>query len=687
LWLRLLATALGLVAGAAAADTPWHEPAAMFRYVLTLPPSEPTNTRVGYVEFCTGSEPETNCALALCTSEGVSVGFRELWRAEGDPVKLLFDCSAGAGPYVLYAGGAITSQAPEWQPSAGLVLETRATVRPYLHSVKDFRKEWDRSPQRFGCVLQSNVFQGLNPCGPWTNFLARYTGTFLAGQSGTYGFATVSDESSFFLVDGQTVAQWPGRHGANDGRSGVHSGEVVLAAGPHELEYLHSQGDGPSAAVAAWRPPGAGYPVVMPPAVFPPVARFGVAAWEVSAGAPEAVALGWELLDQLAEDDYALVKVGFEAGLAGQSAECRWRFDDGTEAAGSRVTHLFLRPGLREVVLEIRRGSSPVLTCRRRVNVHRLWDQTQGKTPRLEDWEKHALKDYDLTRMPLEDILYCFRWADQADERAVLPRVSDELVRRASALSAASADILVRLADYYVRPEVRQPERAEACRRKLREFVAAGTSLDDAAKLTLADWLINGIGSPAEAETLLQGMSPGSSALQRRRDILLADASLLKGDVDQARSGYLALGKPRDPRSHEVWRRSRLGYAADLVRRKEWAAVAGLLQRLQGQWPIERMSVETGLLAVQVHLGRQEYAQALTRCRALEFAVFSDQDQAELLYARAQVYEALNETGARADCVARLLREHPYSEAAARAEGQWPGSGSGQDIKGTGKRK
>jgi len=67
-----------------------------------------------------------------------------------------------------------------------------------------------------------------------------WTGYLTVASSGTYAFATTSDDSSRLYIDGQLVVDNGGRHGAE-----TRSGQLHLSHGPHavRLEYVQFGGD------------------------------------------------------------------------------------------------------------------------------------------------------------------------------------------------------------------------------------------------------------------------------------------------------------------------------------------------------------------------------------------------------------------------------------------------------------
>lgn len=85
-------------------------------------------------------------------------------------------------------------------------------------------------------------------------FSAEHRGLLYAPVSGTYWFATDSDDASEIEVDGRVVVGWYGGHVPSGDWS--HAGSVDLSAGWHVFVYRMEEGVGGQAARAAWKKPG-----------------------------------------------------------------------------------------------------------------------------------------------------------------------------------------------------------------------------------------------------------------------------------------------------------------------------------------------------------------------------------------------------------------------------------------------
>ncbi|MFE7031234.1 family 16 glycoside hydrolase [Streptomyces sp. NPDC057621] len=83
-------------------------------------------------------------------------------------------------------------------------------------------------------------------------FVSEVTGYLVVPSDGTYGLRLTSDDGSRLSIDGATVIDHDGLHGAEP-----KDASVQLAAGSHPLRIDHFERDGGQELRLAWKPPGA----------------------------------------------------------------------------------------------------------------------------------------------------------------------------------------------------------------------------------------------------------------------------------------------------------------------------------------------------------------------------------------------------------------------------------------------
>ena len=333
---------------------------------------------------------------------------------------------------------------------AGVLLETRGYDGHEIRSLAEMRKAWAESPTQ-GLRFVPDIHFGHNPLGPNENFLSRYVGHFRAERDGDCVFATDSDDASFLLVDGKSVVEWPGAHGAAGNAS--HTGLVALKAGTHQVEYLHAQGGGGLLMTAAWKPPGAAEIAVMPPEAFVPVAKAPVGCLQVGArhAVPGPVAdflpvnAGQAVLNPEATE--YLVKMRFEnlsfdarathaSPLQANEYACRWSFGDGTTSAAVSPEHVYLSEGDYDVTLILAKGYDE-RKCTMRVRVARDWDRETG-TIDLREAYYDIVKGYDVARMDARAAYRAMYYFERIAKRDDVVRVGQALLERANGLEEST---------------------------------------------------------------------------------------------------------------------------------------------------------------------------------------------------------------------------------------------------------
>jgi hypothetical protein len=94
------------------------------------------------------------------------------------------------------------------------------------------------------------------------NFFVRWSGSIRIDKSGSYTFATTSDDGSRLYIDGKRVVENWGLHGMVR-----KDGVAELTAGYHQIQITFSEGGGGAGCIASWIPPG-GKEVVIPRTVL-----------------------------------------------------------------------------------------------------------------------------------------------------------------------------------------------------------------------------------------------------------------------------------------------------------------------------------------------------------------------------------------------------------------------------------
>jgi hypothetical protein len=612
--------------------------------------------------------------FGVFTATGKPVAFQIYWSASGEPTRIRFDTSSGTNNYYICFATNLPTASGAWKPEAGVLVETRACTEQPVATFPQISGllATAGSPQGRGYV--GDIFTGMNPFGPSSFYIASFSGWFNAPAEGSYRFATVSTDASWLKIDGETVAEWLGKHGYQGGRRGEHAGDIQLRAGRHRLDYVQIQFDGEAAAEAAWQPPGAIRFEIMPTSAFVPVATFRVTGFE-SADEQEPPYFEWRTANQCALGDVMALRVRFHVVDNLQRRTYRWHFDDSTETTGVNPEHLFPQPGMRQVTLEAWQRGLCVATNTVRIRVAPNWLQRDSWRDDIFNDVKKDFLQRDLNRTPARDLAAIIDLADHADDRELLTRAGEAMVRRAIEFkSAADGLTFYKLGIGFEHQDDSGDALAEKSFRLALTPGRGTAAIAEKVKLRLADLLIHWSGQFDDAEKLLAGISGNSLTGDEKRLQILCQGDLLlaRGKTEAARKQYLAVGQRIAQRNFDIARTARLESADILIERGQFDDAQQAIDWLEMEMPAERMSLDTGLLEIQLELQRKEFQRAFTGCRLLSPVAENEPRRSALLYATIESGMALGKTDEARQAMAQLLKDFPYSEAAAKAKDKWP---------------
>ena len=306
------------------------------------------------VVFTTGGMLKSDAAdLRILDEAGRSIPYSVIASGFEDLCTVAFPVEKGQTTFQLYYGHRLAER-PEmdWQPRRGLVLEVRSKGQGGFNSWEEMRALLDASSEVQGRGLHPCVFDGGNRFGPSDNYISIYRGFLECPASGTYAFATTSDDASFLLIDSNMVTAWPGSHGAvGDAR---HQTPLQLEAGVHRFEYYHVDGVGDQVAEAAWRLPGSGSFEVIPPKAFTPLAEGRVVDYRmVDDDAPIDFDFWQETTLIVGDTLMACVQFRVTFPKSIQMLTPNWDFGDGTVANRRAPAHVYACPGLYHVTLRL----------------------------------------------------------------------------------------------------------------------------------------------------------------------------------------------------------------------------------------------------------------------------------------------------------------------------------------------
>jgi len=643
---------------ALAAHDAWSETAGA---PLLVADADQPQATVGILQSFEAADSQS-ATIQVATPAGQAVGTCILSALPGEPTLIAFDCSAQAPSYQLQRGVA----APAWQPQAGVVVETRHRVDGPADTYEQGMALWPRCVPKQGTTLVPNIFLGINPCGETLDFAANFSGYFSVPTAGSYRFATISDDASFIAIDGAVLVQWGGWHGYDGGMHGEHGAAIQLSAGVHQLQYLYFQnGDNPVQEVV-WTPPGQERPEVMPPAAFLPVAT-----WHLQADPPTTGALTWRILGSSRMSGLSVETYEFATALpAGASAH--WRFADGGDATGERVAHTFCVGGLRSVHLEISSPGTATRVLDQLVAIHALWSQVEEWS---DDWNHRARQELlgrDPRQMPAADVLAELRYANTTQDVDWVKSVALSAAADPTHWGADGGELDVELGFRLQSPEIGCYQQAADCWHAALQVMTGHSAVREHMSLHYAGLLVQGLDQGKQGEAVLSGIDvsllDGGEA--RLFKLYQGDAALANGDVDAARGHYRDAGDVVDPANlaYGVRRRMRLEAAKSWCTSGDYDQALQEMRNIEWETPMERLGIETGLIKVRAYVGLKEIPFALSCCRHLLVAIGPDERRAEVLRALVTTCLAGDDRAQAIDVAKVLIKDHPYSEAAAQVK-------------------
>jgi hypothetical protein len=629
--------------------------------------------KVGVVDLapCLSSPGE----FGLFDADGHPVSSRTIWSAPGEATRVCFDTSSGDVTYYVCYGADLPTAGVRWEPKAGVLLETQPCrgVLP-IDTAAQIARVLNTAGVAAGRDFVPNIFQGANPFGASTYYIASFNAWFTAPETAQYTFATASHDASVLEVDHRTVVQWLGQHGAEGGVRGEHSGTISLSAGLHQLNYVQIQLDGGSAAVAAWQPPGRAHVELMPPDAFVPVARFRATHFRCAPPGAEQLYFDWRSVDHCALGGAIFVRVQFRVVDNAQGRRYRWHFDDGSEDEGASPRHFFAEPGLRQISLEASQNGRVVATNSVRLRITPEWQQHDWWREDIFNEAKSDFLRRDLGRMPAHDLVAVLDFAERADDQELLTRAGGVLLQRQEEFNApAYARFFYKVGVAFEHQGDAGDAQAEKSFRLALAPQRITSDNSDQVKLHLAALLIHSSGDLAEAGKVLGAISDPALGADDRRlwRLLQGDLLLARGQNEQARQKYAAIAEKQSGGAWNAARAARLESVAILLEHAQWDDAQAALDRLQLDQPLERMSLDTGLPALKLELGRKEFKRAFHDGRTLLAAAGNDPRQSEILYTVVETGLALGQPEDAHKALGLLLKDFPYSEAAAKAKDRW----------------
>jgi predicted negative regulator of RcsB-dependent stress response len=634
--------------------------------------------------------------IRVFTEKGIPVGSDVLWSAPGEPVTLLFDSSSHSVHYDVYL-------ASNWPPlhltntHAGIWLESRLGDGRVITKLPDMLDAWQKSTTILGRAIVPGFFEGGNHFGPQTNLFLHLQGWFTADKPEHLDFAPVSVDSSFVLVDGKEVVEWPGQHDWGYGPQGPPQGGIDVSAGPHVVDYynayLQREGGRPPV-LACLSVKGGPYDewhmLSTDQKFFSSIVNYHIYSYDlqVQAGSTAErvppLAFGWDNIvnDSPIFTDYA------DLGFVSMAFFCcmpihgtpTWTFDDGTTATGLRVLHVFPRPGLRTVQLTVKDGDKVVGSVARTVNVHLLWSPMLHQEPELDGGEEHDIMARDPASFTGPDLAGAFAVLGVFHQTGDVIKLAPLIVPKIKDAKDADLPFLKDAVLHFVHDDRDHYELQEQLLRALIDRTVGSTApplvaVASQSRLLLAQLLVKFTDQTADISKLVDGVSvPTLTGYEPRSlDILRGDLLLAQGNVEGARAKYKSLtGDPQgaDARS-SIRRTARISQARAFIDRKDYDAAEDALREVSWQAPVEKLAPDWALTRLRLYQEENLPQAALLWAKRL-LPVINAEGRSELLFRLTELALAQNDPDLAHQSLDELLKKHPYSAEAAQAKERWP---------------
>jgi tetratricopeptide (TPR) repeat protein len=610
------------------------------------------------------------------------VPWRVLQVGPGDLCRVAFQTVARQPHYRIEYGGARSAmKSPPWTSSAGLLMETRRFRPCNLDNVDSVQEAWDATGP-FGGDYVPAVFHRYNPFAPEPGpFLSRYRGTLHIVAPGRYRFFTSSQDCSFLRIDGREVAAAPGPHGpVGDAR---FRGDVQLTAGPHSFEYIHAAGGPDACMVAAWQPPGAAKPEIIPARAF----RGDEVGFLASGGLQHRLGLSQrdftvQVVDEvpLADSALPLLRAQFRyVSARGVTTRPRvlWDFGDGQTSGHTNPQHIYLHPGLYVVTLSFPgdSGGSPTVN---RVPIQRpvVLANPDTPAPSLSAYLP-LLEPENPAKLDSFGVLQLLRALVQAGQPARAVKIGRVgLLAQRPAQDSESTMAAARVVGELLRDRLADPATALVFWRDLAGVVGSGADKAEC-EIEAADLALNVLLRAAEAKPLLDSATPKLASIERTQTALTSrlyrvrgDWYARNGDRPSARAAYArSMSAAAQPSlAEQAAQRGALSFSAEaFLRDGELDRARAELRRWQEEFPADRMEGYLSLLQAREQAARRNFERAIVMARDL-IAVNPDSPYADrLAFLAAECEEQRGRAQAARAVYRNLITDYPGSPLVAAA--------------------
>jgi tetratricopeptide (TPR) repeat protein len=353
----------------------------------------------------------------------------------------------------------------------------------------------------------------------------------------------------------------------------------------------------------------------------------------------------------------------------------RWKFDDGKIESGKSIEHVFLRPQMRTVILEVLKGSKVVAEVKQKIDVHIISDKIQLEPGSEQAFEK-AISESDFNKLPIGDIVNLYAFADGLERQQWKQRAVAALMKRMDELVSDSQnwDFCLGLGQYLRSAPIRQYEQALTLFGRLSEKSAGNTLVHQGAAVSQAELLVQCFGKAQEALNILSQLEKKKkldNKIVTRFRTTQAEALIAMEQVEQAREilQNLQAANSNKEQVKDVGMLRHARQLADNTDEPEQLDYAmENIEKIIADDPVKLLMPNLNLIKLDVHLARKEFLIAFHLAERLNKLELSNYYRSQMLVRQVKALCGIKAVDQAKIIYETMTANYPYSPAVAEAK-------------------
>jgi tetratricopeptide (TPR) repeat protein len=371
----------------------------------------------------------------------------------------------------------------------------------------------------------------------------------------------------------------------------------------------------------------------------------------------------------------------FDALKPGPSTQYsyQWAFDDGTTDTSEIVEHVFLRPGLRKVRLQVGFKGNKLATIEHEVYVHPQPDKCFMNLNDTDAFDK-VIRQRNLAKAPPNDLVNLFILADKAKQSGWKELATTGLIGNLAGLVQETEDIdfIFKFGRYLLMPKLKQYGKSLELFNRLRQKSNAKTSVRQQAGICEAEILTTYFGKNDEALSVLKQLPAANSIggdLARRLALAKAQAMLGLGRtteavemIEQLSASSSSANKSKLEVKHAGLIRHARILAENQTDPNQLDFAMGNIETVVTENPAKIFSPGVNLVKLDTHLARREFKAAFHLTERLKNLQLNDYDIAEVLARQIIALCGLKNLDKAKAVYVQLSNDYPYNPATEKAK-------------------